>query len=102
MNEPDYGRNPCTQEGMRVPPDERAQLVRALAEDLRGQAPYAGVIADESSQVIRQLIPESSAWLPQSKGDLLDIAPTTAATSRCPPNWSRWRRSPSRPECRRG
>lgn len=74
MNEPDYSRNGCSQEGMRVPVAERAALVATLAGDLRRQAPYSGVIADESSQVRTQLIPEASAWLPKVGGDLLAIA----------------------------
>jgi O-glycosyl hydrolase len=63
MNEPDYTRSDCTQEGMQVPPSERAQVVDAVANVLRRQAPYAHVIADESSQVGTQFLPEAPTWL---------------------------------------
>lgn len=74
MNEPDYTFNTCGQEGMRVPPSERAPLVIALATDLRARAPYTQVIADESSQVAKQLLPEAPDWLPQAASYIAAIA----------------------------
>lgn len=63
MNEPDYNRSDCTQEGMQVTPSQRAVLVKALGKALAKQAPYAKVIADESSQVGTQFIPELKQWM---------------------------------------
>jgi O-glycosyl hydrolase len=63
MNEPDWSQPLCHQEGMAVPVDERAALVQALGRDLAVEAPYAHVIADESSLVGSELIPELPQWL---------------------------------------
>lgn len=63
MNEPDLSRSDCTQEGMKVPPHERGRLVRALGTAFRRSAPYAHVIADESSSLGTQFIPEAPQWL---------------------------------------
>jgi O-glycosyl hydrolase len=63
MNEPDYNRSDCTQEGMSVPPHERVNVIRALRAALRQGAPYAHVIADESSLVETQFAPEARQWL---------------------------------------
>jgi O-glycosyl hydrolase len=63
MNEPDYTRSDCTQEGMKVPPALRASVVRDLGQDLAAQAPYTHVIADESSDVDSQFIPELPQWM---------------------------------------
>jgi O-glycosyl hydrolase len=63
MNEPDASQSTCRQEGMRVPVAQRAPLVKALASALAKRAPYAHVIADESSLVAAQLLPEAPRWL---------------------------------------
>jgi len=63
MNEPDYTRSDCTQEGMEVPPSLRATVVQDLGKDLAAQAPYAHIIADESSDVGSQFIPELAQWM---------------------------------------
>jgi O-glycosyl hydrolase len=48
---------------MRVPVAQRAALVKAVAGALAKRAPYARVIADESSTVASQLLPEAPQWL---------------------------------------
>ena len=63
MNEPDYGFGNGKQEGMIVPSGQRSTLVRAVAGQFASRAPYAAVIADESSQVGTQFNPEASQWL---------------------------------------
>jgi O-glycosyl hydrolase len=63
MNEPDYGFGNGKQEGMIVPTGQRSTLVRAVAGQLASRAPYAAVIADESSQVGTQFNPEAPQWL---------------------------------------
>lgn len=63
INEPDYTRSDCTQEGMQVTPAQRATLVQDLGRDLAARAPYARVIADESSQVATQFNPEVPQWM---------------------------------------
>jgi O-glycosyl hydrolase len=63
MNEPDYTRSDCTQEGMEVPPALRATVVQDLGKDLAAQAPYTHIIADESSDVSSQFIPELPQWM---------------------------------------
>jgi O-glycosyl hydrolase len=63
MNEPDYTRGDCTQEGMEVPPAQRATVVQDLGKDLAAQAPYTRIIADESSDVGSQFLPEVSKWM---------------------------------------
>jgi len=63
MNEPDYTRSDCTQEGMEVPPALRATVVQALGKDLAQQAPDTGIIADESSDVGSQFLPEVPQWM---------------------------------------
>ncbi|MDA8117332.1 MAG: beta-glycosidase [Actinomycetota bacterium] len=63
MNEPDGAMSPCVQEGMRVPVGERAAVVVDLGRDLAGRAPWAKEIADESSQVAFQLMPELPRWV---------------------------------------
>ena len=49
MNEPDDSFASCGQEGMQVPVSQRAAVVQALGRDLAQQAPYAKVIADETT-----------------------------------------------------
>ena len=63
MNEPDYTRGDCTQEGMAVPPAQRATVVQDLGKDLAARAPYAKVIADESSDVGSQFNTEVPQWI---------------------------------------
>jgi O-glycosyl hydrolase len=63
VNEPDASQPTCRQEGMVVPVDQRAALVKAVAGALAKHAPYAHVIADESSLVGAQLLPETPLWL---------------------------------------
>ncbi len=63
MNEPDGSMSACKQEGMRVPVLERAPLVVALGKDLAMRAPWCHIIADESSVVAFQLIPELPRWI---------------------------------------
>ncbi len=63
MNEPDGAMAPCVQEGMRVPVGERAAVVVSLGRDLAARAPWAKEIADESSQVAFQLMPELPRWV---------------------------------------
>jgi O-glycosyl hydrolase len=63
MNEPDASQPTCRQEGMVVPVGQRAGLVKAVASALNKRAPYAHVIADESSLVASQLLPEAPRWL---------------------------------------
>jgi O-glycosyl hydrolase len=63
VNEPDTSQPTCRQEGMRVPVDQRGALVKAVAHALAKRAPYARVIADESSMVATQLLPEAPVWL---------------------------------------
>jgi hypothetical protein len=48
---------------MIVPVGQRAALVKAVAGALAKRAPYAHVIADESSLVASQLLPEAPQWL---------------------------------------
>jgi O-glycosyl hydrolase len=62
MNEPDHAFANRRQEGMIVPPTRRAGVVRAVAAQLAERAPFARVIADESS-LISQFIPEAPVWL---------------------------------------
>jgi O-glycosyl hydrolase len=63
MNEPDYTRGACDQEGMAVPPAQRASVVAALGRELAARESSAGVIADESSLVGAQFLPEAPQWL---------------------------------------
>jgi O-glycosyl hydrolase len=63
MNEPDNSFGSCGQEGMAVPVGQRATVVRALGRALARRAPYARVIADESSLATFQFLPEVPQWL---------------------------------------
>lgn len=63
FNEPDFSMAPCTQEGMRVPPLERARLISILGPKLASFAPWCHIIADESSQVAYQFLPELPKWI---------------------------------------
>ncbi len=63
MNEPDSSFSHCKQEGMAVPPAQRADVVSALGSALAVEAPWARVIADESSKAFLQFLPEAHLWL---------------------------------------
>jgi O-glycosyl hydrolase len=63
MNEPDSSFAGSSQEGMAVPVEQRRTLVQAVAAELRAEAPFCRVIADESSRVGDQFLPEVSRWL---------------------------------------
>jgi O-glycosyl hydrolase len=63
MNEPDNSFGSCGQEGMGVPVDQRASVVKALGKALANGAPYARVIADESSLAFFQFLPEVPQWM---------------------------------------
>jgi O-glycosyl hydrolase len=75
MNEPDNSFADCGQEGMRVPVEQRAAVVSALGEALARQAPYARVIADETTADVI-LAGETPQWLtaPGTRGHLAAIA----------------------------
>lgn len=62
MNEPVGSQAACRQEGMAVPVAERGPLVVDLARDLARTAPWARVIADESSYA-SQLLAQGPGWL---------------------------------------
>ncbi|KIK60772.1 glycoside hydrolase family 30 protein [Collybiopsis luxurians FD-317 M1] len=68
MNEPDnsFGPIPCGQEGMLVQPNQRAEVVSSLWNELnsRGLATAIGILADETSST--SVAPtEYGAWLPE-------------------------------------
>jgi O-glycosyl hydrolase len=63
MNEPDNSFGGCIQEGMRVPVTRRAEVVRAVAGALAEHAPFARVVADESSRIRSQFLLETPIWL---------------------------------------
>jgi O-glycosyl hydrolase len=62
MNEPDDSFGGCGQEGMQVPVDQRAAVVQALGKALAQRAPYAKVIADETT-ADAILSTEAPQWL---------------------------------------
>ncbi|EIM85030.1 glycoside hydrolase [Stereum hirsutum FP-91666 SS1] len=68
MNEPDnnFGPSPCSQEGMEVDPNQRAEVVEGLYEALTNNnlTDVVGIIVDESSSLSRATS-EYSTWLPQ-------------------------------------
>ena len=63
MNEPDYVFVGGFQEGMGVPVEQRALLVKALGAELAARAPYCRVIADESSRTGEHFLREARQWL---------------------------------------
>jgi O-glycosyl hydrolase len=79
MNEPDYTRSDCTQEGMQVPPADRATVIADVHEALAQAGLPTQVIADESSDVGSQLLPELDQWAnqPGIASDLAAIATHT-------------------------
>ena len=62
MNEPDNSFADCGQEGMQVPVPQRAAVVQALGKALARDAPYAKVIADETT-ADAILSTEAPEWL---------------------------------------
>jgi O-glycosyl hydrolase len=62
MNEPDDSFPDCGQEGMRVPVEQRARVVQTLGAELAKRAPYAKVIADETT-ADAILASEAPQWL---------------------------------------
>jgi O-glycosyl hydrolase len=62
MNEPDDSFPDCGQEGMRVPVSQRAAVVVALGRELAAHAPWAKVIADETT-ADAILADEAPKWL---------------------------------------
>jgi hypothetical protein len=84
MNEPDSSFSQCYQEGMTVPIAQRSTLVQALHGALADRAPWAGVMADESSHVW-QFVPEAGRWLNAS-------GTPRRRTRRCTRRWSAPRR----------
>ena len=62
MNEPDNSFGGCGQEGMQVPVAQRALVVQALGAALARIAPYARVIADETTADVI-LASEAPQWL---------------------------------------
>ncbi len=63
MNEPDHAFSSAGQEGMLVPCERRWPLIAAVGRQLAISAPHCRIIADESSRVETQFIPEASQWL---------------------------------------
>jgi O-glycosyl hydrolase len=63
MNEPDYTFAGGNQEGMAVPPWQRAVVVQAAGRQLAQRASYCRLIADESSHVGDQFNPELPQWM---------------------------------------
>ncbi|MGO9874906.1 MAG: glycoside hydrolase [Acidimicrobiia bacterium] len=92
MNEPDNSFSSCGQEGMQVPVSQRAAVVVALGRDLAADAPYAKVIADETT-ADAILADEAPQWLavPGAAHDVAAIAhhtydfPTDAIRKLLPP-----------------
>jgi O-glycosyl hydrolase len=62
MNEPDNNFGACGQEGMQVPVEQRALVVQELGKELARRAPYAKVIADETT-ADTILANEAPQWL---------------------------------------
>jgi O-glycosyl hydrolase len=63
MNEPEHLFDTCYQEGAGVSIPQRVKLVRALGRALRRRGLRTGVIADESSYVRSEFLPQARAWL---------------------------------------
>jgi O-glycosyl hydrolase len=64
FNEPDNDFGSCGQEGMKVTPDQRDDIVRALGAEQRARHQKTGIIADESSQTT-QFTSEVPQWISQ-------------------------------------
>lgn len=64
FNEPDNDFGDCGQEGMKVTPDQRDDIVRALGAEQRARHQKTSIIADESSQTT-QFVSEVPQWISQ-------------------------------------
>lgn len=64
FNEPDNDFGDCGQEGMKVTPDQRDDIVRALGAEQRSRHQKTSIIADESSQTT-QFVSEVPQWISQ-------------------------------------
>ncbi|WNM31053.1 glycoside hydrolase [Streptomyces sp. Li-HN-5-11] len=64
FNEPDNDFGDCGQEGMKVTPDQRDDIVRALGAEQRARHQKTSVIADESSKTT-QFVSELPQWISQ-------------------------------------
>ena len=73
MNEPDASFAGCGQEGMAVRVSRRASLVGAVRRAL-GFATPTRVLADESSLLGTQLVPEAPGWAPEAGRSLGALA----------------------------
>ena len=73
MNEPDDSFPDCGQEGMSVPVAQRAPFVKAVAAALANTAPYAKVIADETT-ADAILANEAPQWLAGASASMAAIA----------------------------
>ena len=62
MNEPDNSFGDCGQEGMQVAVEQRALVVQELGKELARRAPYAKVVADETT-ADAILANEAPQWL---------------------------------------
>jgi O-glycosyl hydrolase len=67
MNEPDHLFEQGNQEGMAVPVEQRADLVRTLGVELDRRAPYCRITADESSRTGEHFLRESARWLEETE-----------------------------------
>ncbi|GAB7365878.1 hypothetical protein MBLNU230_g7208t1 [Neophaeotheca triangularis] len=76
MNEPDYDREGCSQEGMAVGPGLRSDVFQNLSKTLSNEPTTRkiGVMGDEISQVTTQAMPSYPIWLPSSLSSLSRIA----------------------------
>jgi O-glycosyl hydrolase len=63
MNEPDHRFEDGFQEGMAVPVEQRAPLVRAAGAALATRAPFCRLTADESSRAGEHFLREAPGWL---------------------------------------
>jgi O-glycosyl hydrolase len=99
MNEPDDSFGDCGQEGMQVPIEQRAAVVQALGASLARRAPWAHVIADETTADVLTSI-EIPQWLatPGTVGYVAAIAhhtydfPNDALRALLPPLAARFQR----------
>src|SRR5205823_599244 len=98
MNEPDNSFADCGQEGMRVAVEQRAGVVEAVGRALASRAPWAHVIADESSSAAFMFVSEVPTWM--SSGDAASFVaalahhtyefPTDAWLAKVPPIGNRF------------
>ena len=75
MNEPDNNRADCGQEGMAVDPSLRANVIKSVRSSLdKSDAAKVDVMADETSQITTQALPEDPVWLPKAAPAMANIA----------------------------